>query len=123
MNGLRSILDTILRRRELALIALIVITVIVVSCFDTGFLTYDNWRDILVRSAPTAIVACGLMLVVVAAEIDISVGSLMALLAAFMGLMLSKNEWNLPTWVGIFTCRPSWRTSSSAWGSTSPRSR
>jgi ribose/xylose/arabinose/galactoside ABC-type transport system permease subunit len=57
--------------------------------------------DILVRSAPTAIVACGVMLVVLTGEIDISVGSLFGLLAASLGVLLSQNEWNLSMWIGV----------------------
>ncbi len=101
MNAFGNILNAMLRRREYGLIALICVVVSVVSWLDPGFLASGNWKDILVRCAPTAIVACGVMLVVVTAEIDISVGSLMALLAAVMGLMISQNEWNLPMWVGI----------------------
>jgi ribose/xylose/arabinose/galactoside ABC-type transport system permease subunit len=40
------------------------------------------------------------MLVIVTAEIDISVGSLMALLAAMMGIALSNQHWNWPIWMG-----------------------
>ncbi|MBX3438983.1 MAG: ABC transporter permease, partial [Planctomycetaceae bacterium] len=91
----------ILRQREYGLLLLIGAVTVIVSAVDPGFLAPGNLRDILVRSAPTAIVACGVMLVVVTAEIDISVGSLMALLAALMGLMLSQSEWHWPMWVGI----------------------
>ncbi len=101
MKSSGNILNSMLPRREYGLIALIGIIVSVVSWFDPGFLAIGNLKDILVRCAPTAIVACGVMLVVVTAEIDISVGSLMALLAAVMGLMISKSEGNLPMWVGI----------------------
>jgi ribose/xylose/arabinose/galactoside ABC-type transport system permease subunit len=47
------------------------------------------------------IVASGLMLVVVTAEIDISVGSLTGLLAAMMGLLVSKHHAHLPLWIGL----------------------
>jgi ribose/xylose/arabinose/galactoside ABC-type transport system permease subunit len=91
----------VLRQREYGLILLIALVTAIVSAVDPGFLAPGNIKDILVRSAPTAIVACGVMLVVVTAEIDISVGSLMALLAALLGLMISRNEWQLPMWIGI----------------------
>lgn len=94
-------LTNLLRQREYGLVLLIAVTAAVVSVVDPGFLAPGNLRDILVRAAPTAIVACGVMLVVVTGEIDISVGSLMALLAAMMGLMISQNEWQLPLWCGV----------------------
>jgi ribose/xylose/arabinose/galactoside ABC-type transport system permease subunit len=91
----------ILQQRQYGLFLLIALVTAIVSAVDPGFLATGNLKDILVRSAPTAIVACGVMLVVVTGEIDISVGSLMALLAALMGLMISRNEWQLSMWIGI----------------------
>jgi ribose/xylose/arabinose/galactoside ABC-type transport system permease subunit len=101
MKSFRQLVRSILRRREFGLIALIAGVIALVGRVDPRFLAAGNLKDILVQSAPTAIVACGVMLVVVTAEIDISVGSLMALLAALMGLMISRNEWNWPAWLGI----------------------
>ena len=101
MNPLADLANKLLRQREYGLILLIALLTAIVGAVDPGFLAAGNLKDMLVRSAPTAIVACGVMLVVVTAEIDISVGSLMALLAALLGLMISHNEWQLSMWVGI----------------------
>ena len=84
------------KHREVCLVVLIGLVVCAVTLVDARFLAVDNLRDILVRSAPTLIVACGVMLVVVVGEIDISVGSLTALLAAAMGVMLSADHWSWP---------------------------
>ncbi len=80
---------------------LIAVTCSVVGCFDSNFLSIEVWREILVRCAPAAIVACGVMLVVVTGEIDISVGSMMALLAAILGRMVSPDEAGLSCLIGI----------------------
>ncbi|MCA9111563.1 MAG: ABC transporter permease, partial [Planctomycetaceae bacterium] len=101
MSSLTNIAIRVLRQREVGLLLLIIVVTAIVSTVDPGFLAVGNLKDILVRSAPTAIVACGVMLVVVTGEIDISVGSLMALLAALMGLLISRHEWQLSMWVGI----------------------
>jgi ribose/xylose/arabinose/galactoside ABC-type transport system permease subunit len=90
-----------LRRRESGLAILIALVAFVVSFVDPAFLQVENLRDILVRSAPTAIVACGVMLVVVTGEIDISVGSLLGLLAAVMGILVSNDELHWPLWIGL----------------------
>ena len=90
-----------LRQRELGLVVVIGLITLTVGTVDAAFLLPGNLRDILVRAAPTTIVACGVMLVVVTSEIDISVGSLMALIAAVMGLMVSTHEWAWPLWFGI----------------------
>ncbi|WP_010585771.1 ABC transporter permease [Schlesneria paludicola] len=98
-----------LGRRERSLFVLIILAAVLVTSIDRGFLSTTNLRDILVRGAPIAIVACGVMLVVVSGEIDISVGSLMALLAAVMGLSLSRDHaaWSsglgLPLILGLGT--------------------
>lgn len=91
----------ILYRREYAVGLLIMFVGSVVGCTDPDFLSLENVRDILVRSAPTAIVACGVMLVVVIGEIDISVGSLMGVLAALLGVFVSSHQWSWPLWVGL----------------------
>lgn len=101
MRIVRRILSSLWRRREMGLVFLILSIAGIVGLVDSRFLAAGNLVELLVRSAPTAIVACGVMLVVITAEIDISVGSLMAFLAAILGLMLSQHEWNWPIWLGI----------------------
>ena len=91
----------LLQEREHGLIALILIICVSVALVDTGFLAGGNLKDVIIRCAPTCIVACGVMLVVLTGEIDISVGSLMALLAALMGIMISETRMDLPMWLGI----------------------
>ena len=99
-SRLRNLLLTIIGR-EFGLLCLILFVGAGVSVVDAGFLAGGNVRDILVRCAPTAIVACGVMLVIVTGEIDISVGALMGLLAAVMGKLISQDEASLSLWVGI----------------------
>jgi ribose/xylose/arabinose/galactoside ABC-type transport system permease subunit len=94
-------LARLVRQREVGLLLLIALTCVVVGIKDVHFLSFDVWREILVRCAPTAIVGCGVMLVIVTGEIDISVGSLMALLAAVMGRMISESEADVSCWIGI----------------------
>ncbi len=91
----------LLRQREIGLAIFIVAITAVVGSIDRGFLTAGNWNDILVRSAPTAIVACGVMLVILTGEIDISVGSLMAMLAAILGVMISEHHRNVGVAIGV----------------------
>ena len=94
-------LHAMMGRREWSLFALIAIIAVGVGVVDPAFLSGIVWGDIALRCAPTAIVACGVMLVVVTGEIDISVGSLMALLAALLGRMISLDEAQLPIAIGI----------------------
>jgi ribose/xylose/arabinose/galactoside ABC-type transport system permease subunit len=94
-------LQRLLSRRDVCVLLLILITTAIVGAVDMRFVTPGVWLDILIRSAPTMIVACGVMLVVLTGEIDISVGSLTALLAAVMGLLISQHKAALSLWIGI----------------------
>ena len=83
---------SLLRTREVAVAGLILLTIIVVSCVNGDFLSGQNARDILIAAAPGMIVACGLTLVVVMGEIDISMGALMGLCAAVLGKLVSADH-------------------------------
>lgn len=91
----------VIRGREWGLAGLILLITALVTWIDPRFLQSGNLRDIIVRSAPTAIVACGVMLVIVTGEIDISVGSLFGFLAAILGILLAEERLALPMAVGI----------------------
>ena len=77
--------------RETGLVALIAVLATAASFFDPGFV-FDNALDILVNGIPTLIIACGVMLVIVTGEIDISVGSLLGLMAALLGILCSTSS-------------------------------
>jgi rhamnose transport system permease protein len=89
---------SLLRTREVAVAGLILLTIIVVSYVNGDFLSGQNARDILIAAAPGMIVACGLTLVVVMGEIDISMGALMGLCAAVLGKLVSADHAALPVW-------------------------
>ncbi len=88
--------------RRLALVAgLLGATILAVSLVNRNFASPENFRDLLVQSAPTIIVGCGMTLVVLCGEIDISVGSAMGLLAALMGIFVSPQHLGLPVWLTV----------------------
>ena len=86
----------LLARREFGVMMLLAATAAAVSYVNPSFLAGGNIRDMLVNIAPVAIVACGMTLVIVTGEIDISVGSLMGLTAAVLGLLSSVDHAGLP---------------------------
>ena len=88
-------------RREYGVLMLLIVIIAGVSMVNPAFLAGGNIRDMLVRCAPAIIVACGMTLVIVTGEIDISVGSLMGLLAALMGILTSPDRMGGPVWFGI----------------------
>ncbi|MCC6677924.1 MAG: ABC transporter permease [Phycisphaerales bacterium] len=88
-------------RRSLMLAGILILVIGVVSAVNPAFASLRNLGDLLVQSAPVIIVGCGMTLVVLTGEIDISVGSLLGLLAALMGVFASPQHWGLPTAVVI----------------------
>jgi len=76
-----------------AFLALLVLAVSgVVACIHPAFASPAVAIDLLLNAAPLAIVACGVLLVIVTGEIDISVGALAGLLAAAFGLLASPSH-------------------------------
>ena len=79
---------------ELGLITLIVLLYIVFSNTANGFLSVHNQRNILRDAASLGIAAFGATLIIVAGEIDVSVGPMAAFLSVVLSYML---KWNVPT--------------------------
>lgn len=66
-----------------------------------GFFAFENLRDVAVTNAPSLIVAIGMTLVILAGEIDVSVGSQFAV-ASVLAATLAKTGMPLPL-VALFT--------------------
>jgi rhamnose transport system permease protein len=76
-----------LGRRERAVAAAYVVLLAVVSVAAEGFLSPGNLRDLAVAHAPTLVAAVGMTLVIVARQIDISIGSQLAVGGVLAGLL------------------------------------
>lgn len=88
-------------RREAGVLALIVLLALLAGALNHAFFAPNNLLDILVRSAPILLIACGMTFVIVTGEIDISIGSQMGLYAAILGTLTSNDRMHLPVAVGI----------------------
>lgn len=66
------------------------------ALFAPNFATAGNLLDVLRQVAFTGIVACGMTLVIVAGEIDVSVGSAIAFASAMFGVLTAS--FHLPLW-------------------------
>jgi rhamnose transport system permease protein len=62
-------------RRELAVVLAYLVLLLVAAAVAPAFFSLGNWRDLVVNNAPVLIIAVGMTLVILVAEIDISVGS------------------------------------------------
>ncbi len=90
--------------REGLVAGILLAAVIGVGMTNPAFLALDNVRDILVKAAPALILGSMMTLVILAREIDISVGSLMGLCAAVLGIATSTDRLGLPVGVGAALC-------------------
>lgn len=68
---------------------------IVLAAVAPAFYAPANLRDLLVGHAPTLILACGMTMVVLARQIDISIGSQFAICGVVLGL-LAREGWPMP---------------------------
>lgn len=83
---------------------LLALLLLVVSLVNPAFLTAANFVDILVKTAPVVMVGVAMTLVILAREIDISVGALMGLCAAALGIAASPDRLGLPVPVAVAVC-------------------
>jgi rhamnose transport system permease protein len=82
-------------RRELALAVSILVLCIVMAVAAPSFFSVANQRDILMANIPVSIAAIGMTLVILAGQIDISIGSQFAICGVAAGL-LAKSGLPLP---------------------------
>ena len=72
---------------QLAPLALFVAVVLGFGMMNERFLTFGNFRNILIQAAPIAILAIGMTFVLLIAEIDLSIGAVMYLGACLIALL------------------------------------
>lgn len=83
-NAWWSILAS-LRSQEATLGAFLLVMVAVLGAIQPAFLAPQNIRDMLINASYPAIAAVGMTMVIVSAEIDISIGSILAVCAVLAG--------------------------------------
>jgi simple sugar transport system permease protein len=78
-TGLRALGEAFLRRREASVLVVAIALMVYFRFSSDAFLTHDNLVNVAQASAPAAIVAVGIVLLLVSGEIDLSVGMVFAL--------------------------------------------
>src|SRR5436190_1029700 len=73
-------------KRELSAAAALVVLLVIVATIAPSFFSPGNLRDLVVNNAPTLIVAIGITAIIIAGQIDISVGSQFAVCSIAAGL-------------------------------------
>jgi simple sugar transport system permease protein len=78
-RAFRFATSTLVRRREASVLVIALLLLAYFQSATSVFLSHDNLRNIAQATAPTAIVAVGIVLLLVSGEIDVSVGMVFAL--------------------------------------------
>lgn len=81
--------------RELSVAAALLLVLAVLAVVAPGFYQPQPLLSLVTREAPTLVVACGMALVIVCRQIDISVGSQFAVCSVSAGL-LAAQQWPTP---------------------------
>jgi len=66
---------------------------------DGSFVRPNSISNLLLQTSVTGMLACGMVLVIIAGEIDLSVGSLLGLLGGVAALLTVNHGWN--TWLAV----------------------
>jgi rhamnose transport system permease protein len=76
--------------RELSVAAALLVVLLTLAVFAPAFFQPQPLLSLLTREAPTLVVACGMALVIICRQIDISVGSQFAVCGVCAGLLAAK---------------------------------
>ena len=89
-------------KKELGIFVLLVVLCVIVSVINPNFLLAINLQNLARQIGAFGIFSIGLGLVIITGGIELSVGSMMALLGVLMSMMLT--EWNLPVVIAVLAC-------------------
>ncbi|MFC0681916.1 multiple monosaccharide ABC transporter permease [Lysobacter korlensis] len=88
------------RLRQIGIfIALLVIVLLFQVLTNGRLLTAGNVANIIVQNSYILILAIGMVMIIIAGHIDLSVGSVAAFVGAMSGVMIA--DWGLPWWVAL----------------------
>lgn len=76
--------------RELSVAAALVVVLLALAVFAPAFYQPQPLLSLLTREAPTLVVACGMALVIISRQIDISVGSQFSVCSVCAGLLAAR---------------------------------
>src|SRR3954468_20302287 len=86
--------------RELSVAMALGVLLLFLAIAAPSFFQFQPLLSLLTREAPTLVVACGMAVVILSRQIDISVGSLFSVCGVCAGLLAAMN-W--PLWLVLLT--------------------
>src|SRR6266496_1416411 len=89
-------------KKELGILILLIVLCVLVSAINPNFLLAINLQNLARQIGAFGIFSIGLGLVIITGGIELSVGSMMALLGVLMSMMLT--EWKLGVIIAVIAC-------------------
>ncbi len=80
---------------------LLIFAVFAVTLQGSGFLTTQNLLNIVQQTAPVTVMAIGMVFVLTAGEIDLSIGSVVAISALLAAVVMRDEPWPLAVLAGL----------------------
>jgi putative multiple sugar transport system permease protein len=88
------------RLRQIGIFLALIVIVLLFQVLTNGrLLTAGNVANIIVQNSYILILAIGMVMIIIAGHIDLSVGSVAAFVGAMSGVMIT--QWGFPWWVAI----------------------
>ncbi|SDR08678.1 ABC transporter permease [Thermostaphylospora chromogena] len=95
-RGARDLVDLVFRARELSLVAALAVLVAVTAAINPNFLSGQGVTDIMLNASILVLLAVGQSIVVITRNIDLSVGSVVGLVAFTVGDHMAAGGGMLP---------------------------
>jgi rhamnose transport system permease protein len=104
LSPTRRVLTTVLRSRELSIFLVLVAVVVLATTKNESFLfSSDGWRNFLLNPSILVLLAVGQAVVIITRNVDLSVGSVMALTAYLTGRLFIEQP-GIPVVAVIAAC-------------------
>ena len=104
LSPTRRALTTVLRSRELSIFLVLVAVVVLATAKNNSFLfSSDGWRNFLLNPSILLLLAVGQAVVIITRNVDLSVGSTMALTAYLTGRLFVEQP-QLPIIAVVLAC-------------------
>lgn len=100
LTSIKSILSLTITRAVFSLLLVFILGLIFNA--DGAFLKWDTHRDMLRQISVYGILACGMTLVIISGGIDLSVGSILGLIAVLFSLLTI--QWNWSPILSVIIC-------------------
>lgn len=89
--------------RQVGLFIALIVIIIFFQITTNGItLAPINVSNLIVQNSYILILAVGMVMVIIAGHIDLSVGSVVAFVGAMAGVMIT--QWHMPWWLAIIAC-------------------